>query len=236
MFTTEPRIETLPLSGHCRYIVDNALADPEALVALAAEHRSLFRTWPHNMYPGVEIGAPADLAAALGEFFMLHLRALLHGQRTLHQHSRLSMATLQPDALQPAQWFAHRDNQQVPAGQCIAASVLYLFSNPALGGTSFFRPRRDTLETAQLIHDTGTLDTAAFVARHGGAVARGFQTTSNGYFELVQRVPAKWNRLICYDGSLFHCSDIRAPELLNDDPARGRLTLNGFFTCSRRQA
>jgi len=42
--------------------------------------------------------------------------------------------------------------------------------------------------------------------------------------------------MICYDGSLFHCSDITQPALLCDDPARGRLTLNLFFICRRNAA
>jgi hypothetical protein len=50
----------------------------------------------------------------------------------------------------------------------------------------------------------------------------------------VLAVPAKWNRLIFYDGDVFHTSDIREAGKLSDDPDSGRLTLNGFFTCSRR--
>jgi hypothetical protein len=41
---------------------------------------------------------------------------------------------------------------------------------------------------------------------------------------------------VFYDGNLFHSSHILAPELLSDDPARGRLTLNGFFICRRQAA
>jgi hypothetical protein len=39
--------------------------------------------------------------------------------------------------------------------------------------------------------------------------------------------------LIFYDGMLFHAGDIRTPDRLSDDPAVGRLTLNGFFTCRK---
>ena len=46
-------------------------------------------------------------------------------------------------------------------------------------------------------------------------------------------IEPKWNRLIFYDGDVFHSGDIRAPERLSDDPAVGRLTLNGFFTGTR---
>jgi hypothetical protein len=38
------------------------------------------------------------------------------------------------------------------------------------------------------------------------------------------------------DGALLHTGDILAPERLSNDPATGRLTFNGFFTCRRNAA
>ena len=61
-------------------------------------------------------------------------------------------------------------------------------------------------------------------------------TASNAYFERIATVPAAWNRLIFYDGGLFHSAHIEQPALLASDPTRGRLTLNGFFTCRRHSA
>lgn len=42
-----------------------------------------------------------------------------------------------------------------------------------------------------------------------------------------------WNRMIFYDGRLFHSGGVGGARALTGDPATGRLTLNGFFTCSR---
>ena len=39
----------------------------------------------------------------------------------------------------------------------IGASVLYLFKDPALGGTNFFVPRRPQAEIDLLVHESGTL-------------------------------------------------------------------------------
>ena len=61
----------------------------------------------------------------------------------------------------------------------------------------------------------------------------GIKAQLNAYFERIASVPAAWNRLIVYDGGLFHSADVDRPELLSADPARGRLTLNGFFSCRR---
>ena len=47
-------------------------------------------------------------------------------------------------------------------------------------------------------------------------------------------MPAGWNRLILYDAGFFHSGDIGRPQALTSDPTTGRLTLNGFFSCTRR--
>jgi hypothetical protein len=46
-------------------------------------------------------------------------------------------------------------------------------------------------------------------------------------------VPARWNRMAFYDGTVFHSGDVGSAQALVDDPRIGRLTLNGFFSCTR---
>lgn len=165
---------------------------------------------------------------------MRHIRGRLNGRRTLRMNCRLSMVTLAPAALQARQWICHRDSQGVEPGQCIAASVLYLFKDGALGGTSFYAPRKSPGETARLIHDSSTVGNEAFAKKC--SMAPGYFSGSNDFFEHIGAVPARWNRMIFYDGSIFHSGDIPFPEKLSADPRRGRLTLNGFFTCTRKAA
>jgi hypothetical protein len=78
------------------------------------------------------------------------------------------------------------------------------------------------------------LDAREFGARYG--LQPGYMASSNAYFERVAQVSAAWNRVIFYDGGLFHSADVDQPGLLSRDPARGRLTLNSFFTCKRNAA
>lgn len=78
---------------------------------------------------------------------------------------------------------------------------------------------------------TGVLDAAAFRQRWG--VPAGYMHGSNDYFERVLQVPARFNRAVFYDGGLFHCSDNGPAGAMPDDPRTGRLTLNGFFNCTR---
>jgi hypothetical protein len=232
MFNPSPQISALHLfDDHYAYIVDDALAQPERWVALAAEQIDRFEPAAHNAFPGPELRLPDAVSARLDEFFLLHIRRRLHARRTLRMYSRLSMVTLPPEALEPRQWIPHRDRFDVPADQCVAASVLYLFADEALGGTSFFRPLRSPHEIDLLVHESGVLAREQFARKYG--IGGGYMTATNGWFEKVCTVPPRWNRIVFYEGSLFHCSDIPRPESLSADPRAGRLTLNGFFTCRR---
>jgi hypothetical protein len=233
MFNPKPRIDVLPIieGKHC-YVIDDALLEPDALVAKALRQRAHFAMAPGNAYPGVELEMDQAFTRQLDDFFRLHVRSQLGARRTLHASSRLAMVTLSPAALHPAQWLCHRDSLTNVPGQCIAASVLYLFRDADMGGTSFYVPKRTEEDTVRMVRDSGILPARLFARDYG--VAAGYMTGSNDWFERVLTVPAKWNRLIFYDGNLYHSADIRAPERLGDDPAQGRLSLNGFFVCSRQ--
>lgn len=234
-FNPAPRVQVLPIDArHACYVVDDALRAPEQLVRFAAQHRGRFRMAPHNAFPGLELRMPEAFDAQLDHFFRVHIRSRLGARRTVRMYSRLSMVTLPPNALSPPQWICHRDRLQQVQQQLAAACVLYLFEDPALGGTSFFRPRLSPEETALMVHESGALPPAAFAGKYG--VRPGYFTESNACFEKVLTVPPRWNRLIFYDGDLFHSGDIAHPERLSDDPHRGRLTLNGFFVCTRALA
>jgi hypothetical protein len=89
-----------------------------------------------------------------------------------------------------------------------------------------------TTEPARLEHDSSTLDTAGFDAKYP-EIARDYLQDPNAWFERIGRVDAAFNRMIFYDGRLFHSGEVAPPPARSGDPSTGRLTLNGFFTCSR---
>ena len=232
MFNPRPRIERLPLApGRDVWVVDDVLLDPLALRDRALRERDLFVASPHNAYPGLEWHMGSDVCEPLSEFFLLHLRQRLGARRTLSMYSRLSIATLQPPQLSPLQRLCHRDRFGTGPDEMVAACTLYLFDAPALGGTGFYAPRRPIDDINADIRRWATMDGAAFTAEIGAAP--GYLTHSNAHFELLGTVPAAFNRAVFYDGGAFHSSHITAPGLLSADPARGRLTLNGFFVCRR---
>ncbi len=230
MFNSAPKTSVVPLGGESSCLVfDDVLLEPQRLVELAVAQRERFQFSGSNAFPGPELRMPDEFSAVLDAFFASHARRQLGGRRTLRAYGRLSLVTLRPDQLAPPQWICHRDRMELEPGRCVAACVLYLFQDAALGGTGFYRPRRGVVETARLVHDSGALDPTAFASKYGMTAA--YPVSSNDWFEKVASVPARFNRAIFYDGMQFHSGDILSPKRLSDDPRQGRLTLNGFFTC-----
>ena len=231
-FNANPVVSAVPLpGGHQVVVVDDVLLDPDGLVAWARQQA--FHPPEGFPYPGLIVDAPTGLAARFADFFAQHARTRLQARRTLAHNVRLSMVTTPPDQLDPRQWQCHRDRVSTDRAVIYVASVLYLFRDPALGGTSFYVPRQSAAATDRIQYDSQTLSAEAFSARYG--LQPGYIDGSNAYFECVARVPAAWNRMILYDAGFFHSGDVGRADLLSTDPGRARLSLNCFFNC-RRQA
>ncbi|MFC0676500.1 DUF6445 family protein [Lysobacter korlensis] len=229
MFNPSPRIECLPITPRqACWVIDDALLDPQAWIEQAAAEAGAFREAAHNAFPGPERALPTTLSNALATFFDAHLRNRLGARRTVRMHARFSLVARAPHTLAPTQRIPHVDRLALEPGQRAFASVLYLFDDPALGGTAFYRPLRPPAEMIGLLRDSAQLDGDAFTARHG--IGAGYPGPSE-WFDRVLAVPARYNRLIAYDGTVFHAGQIDSPLRLSADPRQGRLTVNGFFVC-----
>lgn len=232
MFNPRPRIQVVPITpARACIVVDDALLEPERWVDHAVAHRDAFIDSPHNAFPGPELALPEPAQAQLAAFFAQHIRGHFDAQRTLRTHARLSLTTRRPEELQPRQWLCHVDRLGLAPGECIVASVLYLFRDTSLGGTGFYVPQRPLADIVALVHASATLPADRFAAEYG--VEPGYMTASNAWFRKVQSIAPRWNRLIFYPGTVMHSGDITAPQRLDPDPRRGRLTVNGFFTCAQ---
>jgi hypothetical protein len=230
-FNPDPKISVSQIDREqvC-VVVDDALINPEGLVDWAAAQA--FEPPRGYPYPGVVLEAPAAITKLVGDHFAQYARSKLRARRTESVAVRLSLVTVPPAELAPVQWQCHRDRLAIdPERVIFGAMVLYLFRNPALGGTSFYRPLQGAEQTERMKVDSEALSAAEFGARYG--LRASYMVDSNPYFEHIGRVPAAWNRMIYYDGGLFHSGDIGEPSQLSADPRVGRLTLNGFFTCRR---
>lgn len=221
-FNPTPIVRLIPIPGHkpC-VVVDDFLRDPESLVAYAKDNLSRFATPAINAFPGIELRMPDDFSARLNDFFIQHVRKPLDVRRSLSMYSRLSMVTLQPDQLAPHQRICHQDHLPDNPEYFYAACVLYLFNNPAMGGTSFFVPSNQVVGSSAPAPDEDPDAAPAYITR------------STRDFGLLGTVAAAWNRAIFYDGTIFHSAHIDQPALLDARPDHGRLTMNGFFTCKR---
>lgn len=219
---------------HFCLVVDDALLEPEKLLQFAVEQFAQFNSVDFSYYPGNYLMAPKEVTEQLGEFFQFNARRRFDARRCLETICRYSIATTPPEALLPLQWLCHRDDVGLSSKLSMQASVLYLFRNPALGGTGFYVPTRSAADTGALFADARLVAPADFEKKHG--ISAGYMHEGNSWFQRIGGISAKWNRLIIYDGGMLHASDIEDPSLLSGDPRIGRLTLNGFFTCRRHLA
>ncbi|MBV8501965.1 MAG: tryptophan 7-halogenase [Paucibacter sp.] len=223
----QAQLQTVTLADGTRvYVVDDFALNPEVLVAQAQAAGAQFKAIAGHPYPGPQMNLPPALAEPLEAFFDQHCRERLHAGASLGSLVRLSRVTQEGATLDGRQRICHRDDSLLEAGEVMSASVHYLFEYEALGGTVFFRPRLSDAETQALLNDANRLAPAVFGDKYG--IAPGYMTESNRYFECIGRVPAKWNRIVFYDGSIFHSGDIRA-DAKAYQTGLGRLTVNAFF-------
>ncbi len=235
LFNPDLRIETVALdSGERCYVIDDALSDPDQVRQYAIDHRNEFVPTAPGGYPGISLAIPPQMGPGIRGFFAQHLRPRFDARRMMHALCRYAMVTVPANHLTPTQIICHGDVPAPDPAYSITASVLYLFADPTLGGTSFYEPVRSRTETARLFSDAQTLSSVEFGKKYG--IAQDFMNDSNAYFKRVGQVAAKWNRMVFYDGKLLHSGDILKPERMTSDPATGRLTLNFFFSSRRNLA
>lgn len=213
-------------------IVDDFLKDPDVLVEFASQHPGDFSN-PNVGYPGVQLRINDDAMKEIYRFIrsrMSKLYGFMRGQIGIR--SLLSMVTLPPDELHFMQRICHIDpNPDLNRDKY--ATVIYLFNDQRLGGTSFYRWRDEELvwKTLDILRDDA--DKGEELLKHHFETFREpprYMTESNEIAELICTVPPRFNRFVFYSGDLPHSGAITAPELLSDDPKQGRLTLNLFFS------
>lgn len=228
----QARIEVMALADGAQvFVVDDFVQDPDALVALLRSAQHQFKALPGHPYPGPQLGLPDNMTAELDAFFRHRLGAALQLGASRGATARFSRVMQDAATLDARQRICHRDDSDLGADEIVAASVHYLFKNEQLGGTVFFRSRMSEADTARFRHDANTLDAGAFGDKYG--IAPGYMTESNRYFEVIGRVPAKWNRAIFYDGGIFHSGDVGGLPPAEYLQGLGRLTINAFFKSCR---
>lgn len=228
LFNPQAKLRIQPLfDGFQCIVIDDFLRHPQAIVDFATANQDRFRYDSDNHFPGIEMDMGKNFALNFEQYFMLELRRYFGVRRQLGTACRISITNLAAEDLNPLQRLCHRDAESFPPGVGMAAAVVYLFRDAALGGTGFYRPKQSIEKTRQLLHTTQLTTSSASNALLNTAPA--YLSASNDYFELVQTIPAKWNRAIFYTGTVFHAAHITQAHRLSSEPNTGRLALNGFF-------
>jgi len=237
--TTLPRIEINPdplirleqvTDEHSCVVVDDFLKNPHAIVDFCCAHADEFSI-PEHSYPGLLLSVSDDAMSDITRFIhttMGKTFSFLKGGMTTSNF--FSMATLQPDQLSNLQRLCHTDPRQ-RGDRRNFAGLVYLFEDERLGGTGFYRwKEREQIEEATALDLDDPNNALTFLQERFPTYKQppSYMTESNEIAELLQAIPARFNRLIFYSGDLPHSASIAMPELLSEDFRRGRLTLNCF--------
>jgi hypothetical protein len=222
-----PDIRSVRVGEHQVVVIDDFLEDPQALVD-AARHAA-FEPCPgaaqRRGYPGVRAPAPMAYSESLTALLDPLIRVNFGVPASLpvmKTPCAFSLTTVAPHELGPLQRVPHFD----ASTPHYMAALLYLCDDRH-GGTAFYRHRATGLQqiTAECRDRYGT---AIYdqVDRHP-APPRYFDD-SDEHFELLGVMPARFNRLVVYRGSLLHSAVVN-PQRLGSDPRTGRLTVNTFY-------
>lgn len=217
-------------------IVDDFLDDPELIVSKAFAYAGDFVSEPR--------GHPSrgkDIDQRQLEEIKRYIRSEFSRKFPFHRagimiKAFLSNVSLKPEELSVSQRMCHIDPKLRPDCDTYAG-VIYLFENPDLGGTAFYRWRAKQLAIdAYQLSGQGNDAALRYLREHSEYFRKPpeYMTSSNDIAELHDVIPAKFNRLVFYSGEIPHSGHITRPDLLSDDPAKGRLTLNIFVSVRAR--
>lgn len=216
--------------GHKAVVVDDFLKDPQAVIDHAVTYAERFE-YPPASYPGCVLQVPQAATDQIRRFMRREMTKHFPIRRGGQQlTSLLSMTTLQPKELSNLQRVCHVDPRTHPSRRNYA-SLIYLFEDESLGGTGFYRwKQRELLEQATALEQQDPSKALAFLQEHFSFYYEPacYLTASNDAAELLEVVPAKFNRFVFYSGDVPHSAYIEHPEKLSKDFRKGRLTLNGF--------
>lgn len=188
-------------------------------------------------YPGVVLPVDNLLMEVINRFIQREMSRLFPFCRGgIEFHTQFSLATLQPAEFTWIQRLCHTDPRLQP-GRVNYAALLYLFENDEMGGTGFYRWKDPEFWQEMTIAQRDDPDAGMDLLREKFQMFREparYMTESNEAAELIDVVPAKFNRLVFYSGDLPHSAYISQPELLSENPSEGRLSLNCFVSAIPR--
>lgn len=220
-------IQSVAVGGQAVVFIDDFLADPQALVdAACAGDFEPASAAEQKGYPGVRAPAPQAYTQSITAL----LDPLIKVNFGVPEHlpvkvglSAFSLTTTAPEALGPLQRMPHFD----ASTPHYMAALLYL-CDAAHGGTGFYRHNATGLQRITADNRERYLDTCHEEVNRRPPPARWFDR-SDEHYTFLGMMPARFNRLVVYPGSLLHSACIDPARSLSGDPRHGRLTVNTFY-------
>ena len=213
-------------------VIDDFLQNPQEVVDYACTRADQF-VMPERAYPGLVLPVGNQFVNHLNQFIQREMSSMFPFCRGgIDFHTQYSITTLQPENFTWIQRLCHTD-PRLEAGRVNYAALLYLFDNPDLGGTGFYRWKNPQFWAEMAALQREDPDAGLEVLKEKFQMFRDppcYMTESNEAAVLLDKVPAKFNRLVFYSGEMPHNAYISDPGLLTPDPAGGRLTLNCFVS------
>jgi Family of unknown function (DUF6445) len=204
-------------------VIDNFVADPDALVGLAA---GKFFGDVASYYPGVRSKAPLTYQ----QFVLGHMRGLFAEYFGLQPATirftmcHFSIVTTPPAMLSYLQCIPHIDS--VYGNEL--AFVHYLFKRDH-GGTAFYRHRRTGFEVIDIARRSEYF-ACIEEEKHGPNKPEvRYINGSTALYEEVGRQQGVFNRVVVYRRNSLHSGSIREDFVPDPNPHTGRFSINGFL-------
>ena len=223
-----PDIRSLRIGDQLVVVIDDFLEHPEAMVEFA--EAGSFEPYPgvaeQKGYPGVRARAPADYSRHITELLDPLIKVNFGVPDTLAVHKSacwFSLTTTSPEALGPLQRTPHFD-ASTPHHM---AALLYL-CNDEHGGTGFYRHNATGLQRITADNREHYLD-VYYEEINARRPAQRYFDRSDAQFTLLGAIPARFNRMVVYPGSVLHSACIDPMLSICSRPRTGRLTVNTFY-------
>lgn len=206
-------------------MVDNFVAEPEKLVAFAANKLTLNTS--ADYYPGVRADSPLSymnlMQVSLGELICRTFS--IEPQNVIGSGSYFSIVATPPEKLLPVQRIPHVDGTNPND-----IAFLHYLCNEKYGGTSFYRHKSTGHEFVdQQRFDPYIATLEKEIKAVGLSEPPQYMNGDTPLFERISSIEAKFNRLIIYRGTSLHSGDIDDNYNFDLNPLTGRLTITSFL-------
>lgn len=223
-----PQLQSVNIGTHQALIIDDFLENPDVLRDIAAQ--SKFSLYPgyadRKGYPGIRAEAPSDYSYTITEFLEPLIKAHFGVPEQLALRKSIcafSLTSMAAEELGPLQRTPHFD-----ASTPHHMAVLLYLCNERHGGTGFYRHKATGIQQVTESNRERYLD-VYYEEINAQRPAQRYFDDSSEQFEFLGMIPAKYNRLVIYQGSLLHTACINPTISINSDAMTGRLTLNTFY-------